>query len=112
MSPPYPHNPAGSAWAHPGAFQPLPAPVVHPWAYRAVHTGQGGQPDRRWTTAPATLKVARRANSLLRRRRKPAPVSTTSRTTQLVAALGGGVTAYVLVRVLLGRFAHPYRSRT
>jgi len=112
MSHPYPHNPAGHAWAHPGGFQPLPAPVVHPWAHQAVHTGPRGQPGRRWTTAPATLKVARRANSLLRRRRKAAPVSTTSRSTQLVAALGGGVTAYVLVRVLLGRFAHPARSRS
>lgn len=89
---------------------PPGAPVVRHWPIprgAVMHPGS----HRAWTTAPATLKVARRADSLLRRQRKPAPRIRTNRTMHLVAALGGSVTAYCLVRILLGRFAHPPRSK-
>ncbi len=101
---PHPYAASGPPYGPPGA------PVVRPWPIPPGAVVRPG-PHRAWASAPATLQVARRANTLLRQRRKSAPAAPGNRTTRFVAALGGGVASYVLVRILLGRFAHPPRSK-
>ena len=86
------------------------APTHRQWPYPMVGA-QSAAIQREWATSPAMLQVAHRAQELLRRQRTQTQRSKVIRPTQLVAALGGCVTAYVLVRILLGRFAHPPRSR-
>jgi hypothetical protein len=105
-----PQPPPGPQPAYGPPYGPPGAPVVRHWPVPPGAVVRAG-PHRAWTTAPATLKVAQRAQALLRRQRKPAPRPGANRTMHLVAALGGGVSSYVLVRILLGRFAHPPRSK-
>lgn len=100
----------GPQGTHAQPSGPLGAPVVQPWPLPPHAALRGGR-HQAWATAPATLQVARRANTLLRQRRAAQAPGTGKRSTRVVAALGGGIASYVLVRILLGRFAHPPRSK-
>ena len=92
----------------PGARSPGRSPVAHTpgtrhFGSRSVsHVHEPRRAEGR----------ARRAEQLLREeRRAKRKARMVHRSTHLVVALGGSVTAYCVVRILLGRLAHPPRSR-
>ena len=100
-------------WPRPGDGQVPDAPVVRLWPTPPGARHFGARSVSRMSMSPAALKVARRAEQLLREeRRAKRKARMVHRSTHLVVALGGSVTAYCVVRILLGRLAHPPRSPT
>ena len=97
-------------WPRPADGQVPDAPVVRLWSTPPGTRHFGSRSVSRLSMSSAALKVARRAEQLLREeRRAKRKARMVHRSTHLVVALGGSVTACCVVRILLGRLAPESR---